>query len=517
MSGPVPAPVPAPASAPAGATGPGPRRLPRWPLRRTLVVLVIAAVSIACFAIGVACTAAVQAKLMERIDEKLVASIDRIEHPAPGPVEPSVGDTLGRPGQGPGNLIVVLTDDGRSASGYLEDGAISSVPGDAVTTIASAVPIPSPRSFQLGGDLGNYRLASVEVDDGVTVVYGLPLAETDQTIGTLTTAFFGLSLLVIVVVAFGAGLVVRRSMRPLERVVAIASQVSGTDLENGSDALTVRVDPEFSDTRTEAGRVGAALNRMLDHIARAFERRDESERRLRAFAADASHELRTPLASIRGYAEITRLSGETLEPDTAYALSRIEHEAKRMGVIVEDLLLLARLDQGRPIDRVPVDLTELCRGCASDAQVAGEDHEVSSVVPDTPVIVEGDAVRLQQVIGNLLTNARTHTRPGTHIRLGLEVRDGRAIIEVADDGEGIDPRLLPHVFERFVRGDGSRARTTGSTGLGLAIVQSVVAAQGGTVSVRSAPGDTVFTVTLPLAARPMAPQPRAPHPTASRS
>lgn len=263
--------------------------------------------------------------------------------------------------------------------------------------------------------------------------------------------------------------------------------------------LSERVPESECDPHTEVGRVGAALNRMLDHVNGALHARQESETRVRRFVADASHELRTPLASIRGYAELTRRGREQVGPDTRHALARIESEAGRMTLLVEDLLLLARLDAGRPLQFDRTDLVPLVVDTVSDARAAGLDHIWRLDLPDEPAPVRADAARLQQILVNLLGNARSHTPPGTTVTARVRRQGDRMCVQVEDDGPGIPAALLPHVFERFARGDSARTRATGSTGLGLAIVRAVVTAHGGTVDVRSAPGRTVFTVRLPAA------------------
>jgi two-component system OmpR family sensor kinase len=234
---------------------------------------------------------------------------------------------------------------------------------------------------------------------------------------------------------------------------------------------------------------------MLDNVGGALEARQDSEMRLRQFIADASHELRTPLAAIRGYAELTRRA--PLAPETEYSIARISSQTERMTALVEDLLLLARLDAGRPLERGAVDLTRLVLDGVNDAYAAGMDHRWQLDLPDEPVVVTGDTSRLTQVLTNLLANARTHTPAGTTVTVGLDRGDGGARLTVVDDGPGIAPDLLPHVFERFARGSASRSRHDGSTGLGLAIVDAVVAAHGGTVAVHSRPGSTEFAVWLP--------------------
>jgi two-component system OmpR family sensor kinase len=237
---------------------------------------------------------------------------------------------------------------------------------------------------------------------------------------------------------------------------------------------------------------------MLGHIANALAVRHASEMRVRKFVADASHELRTPLAAIRGYAELTRRSGDKVPPDIARAMDRVESESIRMTALVEDLLLLARLDAGRPLRRQPVDMTQLAVDSVSDAHVAGPDHKWRITVPDIPVIIPGDEPRLRQVLANLLANARTHTPAGTTVVVAIaEAGDHEVQLSVTDDGPGIPPQLLPEVFERFARGDSSRSRAAGSTGLGLSIVAAVVSAHRGNVMVTSRPGHTEFAVRLP--------------------
>ncbi|HZA71425.1 MAG TPA: HAMP domain-containing sensor histidine kinase, partial [Propionibacteriaceae bacterium] len=239
-------------------------------------------------------------------------------------------------------------------------------------------------------------------------------------------------------------------------------------------------------------------------VEEALAARQASEVKVRQFVADASHELRNPLAAIRGYAELTRRSREELPDDAAYAMSRVESEADRMSHLVEDLLLLARLDSGPYLELQPVDLAEVVVNAVSDARAAGPDHVWRLSVPDEPVMALADRHRLHQVVANLLANARTHTPPGTTVETGVSIGPGEAVLTVTDNGPGIPPDIQSRVFERFTRADVSRVRTPGaaaggSTGLGLAIVAAVVEAHHGRVAVSSVPGQTRFTVTVPLA------------------
>jgi two-component system, OmpR family, sensor kinase len=359
---------------------------------------------------------------------------------------------------------------------------------------------PHGTSVALGG-FGTYRVLAGRSFNGNVVVVGQPESRTADTITQLVTT----EIIVTIVALVGAGglglLLVRRELRPLERVAVTAKRVSALPLDRGEVSLAPRV-PDV-DPRTEVGQVGLALNRMLDHVGSALEARQESETQLRQFVADASHELRTPLAAIRGYAELTRRA--QLNPEAEYSITRISSQAERMTTLVEDLLLLARLDAGRPLERSPVDLTRLVLDAVNDAHVAGPDHRWSLDLPEEPVSVTGDASRLTQVLTNLLANARTHTPPGTAVTVVLAATPDGAALSVVDDGPGIAPELLPHIFERFARGSTSRSREHGSTGLGLAIVSAVVAAHAGRVEVTSRPGRTEFRVLLPeTAAAPVA-------------
>jgi two-component system OmpR family sensor kinase len=263
----------------------------------------------------------------------------------------------------------------------------------------------------------------------------------------------------------------------------------------------VRVPDALTDERTEVGAVGAALNTMLQHVEHALDARHRSELQVRQFVADASHELRTPLSTIHGYAELTRRT-RPLDPEQlATAMGKVEQEADRMSSLVEDLLLLARLDAGRPLARDEVDLTKLVLETVGDARVVAPDHRWLLDLADEPVVVPGDELRLHQVVTNLLNNARRHTPPGTSVRVSVQdagpAHQGEALLVVEDDGPGMAPELVESAFERFTRGDTSRTRESGGAGLGLSLVQAITAAHGGTVAVSSHPGSTRVEVRLP--------------------
>ncbi|SDY49643.1 two-component system, OmpR family, sensor kinase [Modestobacter sp. DSM 44400] len=340
--------------------------------------------------------------------------------------------------------------------------------------LADLRPSGEPVSRDLGGDLGEYRLVASTTRDGDVQVNGLPLGSSSDAVRRLLTVELVVGLLGLLAAALAAVLVARRTLRPLDRVATTATRVSELPLSSGEVQLAERVSPEDTDPRTEVGQVGAALNRLLDHVEGSLAARQASETQVRQFVADASHELRTPLASIRGYAElIRRQGGEEVPGNVGHALRRVESEALRMSDLVEELLLLARLDAGRELTCEEVDLTALVVDAVSDAHAAGPGHRWQLDLPGAAVLVPGDQARLHQVLANLLANARAHTSEGTTATTRLRAESGQAVLQVVDDGPGIPPAMLDHVFERFARGDSSRSRHAGSTGLGLAIVHAM--------------------------------------------
>jgi two-component system OmpR family sensor kinase len=487
-----------------------------WTLRSRVVLVVVAMLAVLGTVIGAISVVALQGYLVNRLDGQLTSALIRGQHAADringgGPTSPQAAGVVQTPGQPTGTLGAV-----RSASGGLlfPPVVLADQPSDNSTNLPlepkqvtinglALLTVPSdqkPHTVDLGETLGSYRIAAARLDNGDSVIIGLPLSDVNATVSQLTLVIALVTLAGLIFAFLIASFVVRLAMRPLARVASTAQQVAEMPLDRGDVALSVRVPEADTDPHTEVGTVGAALNRMLGHVASALTARQASEQKVRQFVADASHELRTPLASIRGYAELTRRAPHELPADVTRSLGRIESEATRMTSLVEDLLLLARLDEGRELDRDPVDLSMLLIDALSDAHAAGPDHSWSIVLPEEPVEVIGDQPRLHQVVTNLLANARVHTPEGTKVvaELAVDEAAGRAIISVKDDGPGIPEELRSTLFERFARGDSSRNRATGSTGLGLAIVSAVVEAHGGALSVESEPGNTVFSVSLPL-------------------
>lgn len=384
---------------------------------------------------------------------------------------------VGGGGQPLGTFGALVGDDGDvTASKVVEDSGLRSqesaepLTGQQRRALEAEAPETGEgtRSVELPG-LGGYRVEAATTAEGRTVLVGIPTAEVSGALNTLILVEVCVTAAGLIAASLAGTVLVGVAMRPLRRVAATATRVAELPLHSGEVALLERVPDAEADPRTEVGQVGAALNRMLGHVGSALAVRQESETRVRQFVADASHELRTPLASIRGYAELTRrVTGR--EPSdsgsvTRHALGRIESEADRMTGLVEDLLLLARLDAGRPLSYESTDLLPLVVDAVSDARVADAAAEADALhhwrldLPDEPagpVTVRADPARLQQVLVNLLANARTHTPPGTTVTVSVrpsERADEPVTLEVRDDGPGIPAELLPHVFERFARGD----------------------------------------------------------------
>lgn len=495
-------------SSPRAEPGRSRRHPPRdWSLRARLLAGQLVLLALVCVVIGSVTELALHQFLVGKLDTQLVRADHRSEaavtggHPGPpGWHPPATGpgpEFLYAPGQAPFTLGVRVSDGTIVRAGVITvSGAHERVPADALGMLTElpADGVPATRDL---GKLGDYRLITTHTPDG-KIITGLPLSDVTATLWQLALVLVCVAAIGLLIAAITGALIVRRTLRPLRRVADTAQQVSHLPLDRGEVALPIRVPEVDTNQHTEVGQVGGALNRLLEHVHGALSARQASEMRVRQFVADASHELRTPLTAIRGYAELTRHWHDHVPDDVARALARVESEAGRMTTLVEDLLLLARLDAGRPLEQETVDLSRLLADAVSDAQVAGPDHRWRLDLPPDPVLVTGDTARLHQVAANLLANARAHTPTGTTVTTGLSAgSDGSASMTVTDDGPGIPAELLPEVFTRFTRGETSRARTTGSTGLGLAIVAAVTAAHHGRVAVDSASRGTTFTVTLP--------------------
>ncbi|MCD2188839.1 HAMP domain-containing histidine kinase [Actinomycetospora sp. SF1] len=482
---------------------------------------------VVCAVVGVGAALSLRHYLTQQLDQEVTRTIGFVADPPDGadgrrPPPPDAGSGFGG-GDSTTSRIEVRSVDGRVVSAVALGGfrgsdlpiALDDVaPVLAVTPSGGGAPgdpddpdgestRPRVETIDLPALASSYRLSARQTDDGSVVYFGISTGRMDATVGSLAvyeTIIFGGGVLVAGVVAAFA---TRATLRPLHRVSATARRVSELPLGRGEVQLEDRVPAADADPRTEVGQVGAAFNRMLDHVARSLAARQESETRVRQFVADASHELRTPLAAIRGYSELARRRTGEMPDEVGAMLERVGSQTERMTLLVEDLLLLARLDAGRPLAREPVDLARVVLDAVSDAHAASPEHHWALDLPDdeepAEVMVIGDPERLHQVVANLLANARTHTPGGTNVVVELHRAGDEVRLVVRDDGPGIAPDLLPHVLERFARGDAGRARATGSTGLGLSIVSAVVTEHGGTVEVTSVPGDTRTTVVLPAA------------------
>ena len=490
------------------------RRPPGRPrtIRARLIAGLLAILLLTFAGVGLAVTTAMHHFLVARLDQQLADTGGRyaasLEH---GTTAGPRGDTRAQaPGTFGARLLNGVVTNAGVVDGDADDEAVAAgrTPADTDDVVRL-----TPRDQQLllalsvGGPAssvelsvpGEYRLRAVPGLDGDVLVTGLPLRPVSDTVHQV----IALELVVFAVAVSTAGIAgalwVRLALRPLDRIAATAERVSALPLASGAVDLSERA--AEADPATETGRVGLALNRMLGHVESALGQRHAVEHRLRTFAADASHELRTPVATVRGHAELALRHPGPVVPQVRHSLERIEAEACRMGAIVEDLLLLARLDAGRPLEATEVDLTRIALDCTADAVAAAPDHHWRLDLPELPVLVTGDEDRLRQVVVNLLANAHRHTPPGTTVILRLSAHR----LTVTDDGPGLPPDLLPHAFERFARGNHPRTPhppgtppTTGGTGLGLAIVHAVVTAHGGIVELTNRQGGgMVASVTLP--------------------
>jgi two-component system OmpR family sensor kinase len=455
-----------------------------------LIVTVVALVAVASLLVAGVVTVVMSNYLTDRLDEKLTQSMGRAQH---GPPRDAIAPDGRRPDPGRGQDVGLITVvPGWPGSIVTEDGEAPAISTAARDLLAEVTPDGRPRDIDLP-KYGSYRVLAAKAPDGSICIVGLPRSSVDNTIGNLIWWEALLTLAATGAAGVAGRLLVRRQLRPLREVAATAHEVIAMPLSSGEIGQTVRVPADLTDPNTEVGQVGGALNQLLGHVEEALDARHESEQQVRQFLADASHELRTPLSTIKGYAELSRRTGRA-DPDQI--LAKVESEAGRMSTLVEDMLLLARLDSGREIDRRPVDLTRLLVEAVNDARVVDPERHWTFDVPDEPVTVTGDEQRLHQAVTNLLTNASRHTPPETTIDVRLRATDV-VRIEVHDNGPGIDHELVPTIFERFVRGDSSRTRASGGAGLGMSLVRAIMHAHRGTATVESSPGDTTFTLTLP--------------------
>jgi two-component system sensor histidine kinase TrcS len=485
-----------------------------WTLRRQLVLGVAAVVMAVLVTVGVLSVLTLRASLARVIDTQLTASADGFSYsatkyritPTPSGAKPPPGTM--KPltqvvGQAPGNVIALIQHGKVVDSALFADGEAGPAPEEVVAKIPElSLTGGGKRTVELPG-LGEYRMETRPGDGDEVLVTAVSLKPANQAVARETAIVAGMTALALLITAVSTIVIVRFALRPLGRVAATAAEVATLPLDRDHHAITPRVRDRDTDPCTEVGLVGDTLNRLLDHVERALADVAASDRRMRRFITDASHELRTPLAAIQGYAELTRQDSSVLPETTEYSLARIEAEAKRMNALVSDLLLLARLDEGQDLDTADVDLTDVVIDAVNDAAVSAPTHRWLTRVPDGAVWVRGDRARLHQLLANLLSNARVHTPPGTTVTTGIatgRADDGAGYVEltVSDDGPGIPPEVLPHLFERFYRADKSRSRQAGSFGLGLSIAASIIEAHDGSIKAESGGGRTTFRVRLPV-------------------
>jgi two-component system, OmpR family, sensor kinase len=483
-------------------------RRPRWAGRtlRSRLTIGLAAVLLAAFAVaGIVTTLSLRFFLLSRLDAQLQSAGGRfsasLEHGqfAPGGDDGDADNAVG--GQSVGTLGVrivghritnaaVVGDDGHNRTLTFTKGDTSQLLGLSAHRSASTIRLHR---------LGEYRVQAVAGRDGDTQITGLPTHEIDETLGRLIAIEGALFAVVALASGIVIALVISRTLRPLRRVADTALHVSELPLTAAETQLPDGIAP--AQPSTEVDQVSVAFDHMLEHIRNALAARDHTENQLRRFVADASHELRTPLATITAYAEYATRSDETLPDKTATALTRISAAAARMATLVDDLLLLARLDAGRPLAREPVDVSQLVLDAVDDARTAAPDHHWQLDLPEDPIEIVGDNERLHQVLANLLSNARVHAPPGTTVTTALSVANRHVTVEVVDDGPGIAEDQQAQLFDRFTRSDPARTSGPGNSGLGLAIARGIATAHHGSLEVSSRAGRTCFSLTLPVGGR----------------
>ena len=471
-------------------------------LRLRLLLALVGLVAIGLLVADGVTYLSLQSFLLNRVDQQLEAAVNpvlyQLNHQSSDfPGVPQAGPN-GNANLPPGTYGCIIDSSGQTLAhvtfGYGSASATPSLPAGLTRTVTSgggqATLTTGATSSSLRFRVLAETVTSASSGASYTLVAAIPLTEVTQTQQHLLLIEASVTLAILVGLGLLAWWIVRRELRALDDMAATAGAIAAGD-------LTRRV--ENTDARTEVGRLGVALNAMLAQIEEAFTRSRNSENALRRFLAQASHELRTPLSSIRGYAELFRRGARERPEDLDLAMRRIEQEAARMGVLVEDLLLLARLDEGRALDRAPVDLTQLAADAVADARIVEPERDVA-LEQSGPVVVQGDESRLRQVIANLVLNALRHAGPAARVRVVTGTTDGHAFLEVSDDGVGMPPDVAARAFEPFYRPEGSRARGEGTAGLGLSIVAAIAEAHGGTVELDTAPGEGArFTVRLPLA------------------
>ncbi|MBD3942415.1 HAMP domain-containing protein [Microbacterium sp. NEAU-LLC] len=482
-----------------------------WTLQRKLIATVVSITSFILVLVAVATSAILAGVLEAQLDSDVKAARQSVDFVRGYIVLGQSAEEILQQQQPrrPGYFLAVGTSTtDPSAAVVDEDGDVVPLTAAQIEEIDKSLSTQHGQFVVTVEDLGTYRIEGVPVGGNAFAIVGLSRAGVSATMTRMLTTIALLTVGGLILLTVATAWTIRVGLAPLRAVADTADRVSNLKLDQGAVSITERVPDAEADPRTEVGRVGAALNSLLDHVDESLTARQRNEERMRAFVADASHELRTPLASIRGYSELSlKALGRALRqaetPDagtietTESSLERIQAQSLRMTSLVEDLLLLARLDEGQELVYGSVDLTRLAIDAVGDIRTTAAEHDWVLEVGEEPVTIAGDAGRLQQVITNLLANARTHTPAGTVVTVRVAREGSNAVLIVHDDGPGVDPAIKDELFERFSRADRSRARQTGGTGLGLSIARAIVDAHGGSIHVDSAPGDTTFEVRLP--------------------
>ncbi|WP_085528501.1 sensor histidine kinase [Kocuria massiliensis] len=476
-----------------------------WRLRTRLIVLLMLFLGLACLAIGLVSYGAMNATLKGQLHGQLSEASHRatsFSGTRPGQGTGANAGTppnpLNAPGQAAGTLNARFSTQGFLSGGILDSGGeIQNLTSEDQSALRAIRPGEEKDVDLTSGD---YLVVAETDPTGQIVVTGLPLKGVHHTLKSLVAIMAGVSGTSLVLAGIMGSAAIRRTMKPLERVSAVATSVSRLDLESGQLPAASRVSPRDARSDTEVGAVGHAFNQMLDNVGSALTARQKSEDHMREFVGNASHELRTPLASIRGYSDLLKWT-ENFTDEGRTSLERIDSQSQRMAALVDDLLLLARLDEGREPAWETVDLTELVVENVADIQVAAPLHEWRLELPAEPITLRADPRQVQQILLNLLSNARKHTEEGTRVTTALSpsANGHDAVLTVTDNGPGIDPNFQDKIFGRFARADQARSGGEGTTGLGLAIVKALVEAHGGTIGLTSRPGHTEFEVRLPLA------------------
>jgi two-component system OmpR family sensor kinase len=461
-------------------------------LRGRLLIGVISLMVVGLLVANIAIYISLQTFLIGQLDDQLRGGVNEAADAL------GYGPAVQHPTFPVGTVVILLNPDGSvsnvSVVGYVNSSSVSTV-APVLPRSFSPTRLDYPVDpFTVSGSDGSTQFRMTYWSEGrfrgQTVVLAIPLTGIQSTLKGLLLSQALISAGVVAITALLAFVIIHLGLRPLQRMGATAGQIAAGDLSR-------RVEPATA--KTEIGRLGLALNVMLSQIEAAFAQSKASEQRLRRFIADASHELRTPLTSIRGYSEMLRRGAAESPADSELARRRIEEESVRMTALVDDMLLIARLDQGRPLESKPVNLQAIARDAVDDARAVAPQRDIS-LHAESAIVVTGDDTRLRQVVGNLVRNALVHTPPASPIEVSVTSEDSVARMSVADHGPGLGPDDTERIFEPFYRADPSRSRDSGGAGLGLSIVSAVVAAHGGNVKVKeTSGGGATFEVELPLA------------------